>query len=154
MKMFFVVFLLGFGGAIYAYTKLRAGEVLRFETSSAPKQVVMTAISVVGNKRRWMTLAQGDGGATFSYHRGANALLKLIAIFCILSLVLAGPAIVYLVLAGKKEAMSIATDTVDQMTIVQTTSNGWRGKSAGRALKAQMGLAGGTVAAMPPVTAY
>jgi preprotein translocase subunit SecG len=156
VKVFLLFFVLACGGAIFAYIKLRAGEVLRFETSVSPKQVIMTAIGVVGNKRGWVTLSQGDGGATFSYVRGANGFLKLISIFCILTIVFIVPAIMYLVLAGKKESLSVATDEIDgRMTVVQVTSNGWRGKTAGRGLKAKTGLGSGTVAAgLTPAARY
>jgi hypothetical protein len=140
---FFLFFLIVCGGSIYAYAKLRAGEVLRFETTSTPRQVTMTAVGLVATKRRWATLSQGDGSANFTFHKGANKLLLVIGLLFFLL-----PGIIYAILAGKKEALAINTEEVGtSMTVVQISSNGWRGKSAGRALRGQIGLAVGSVAA-------
>jgi hypothetical protein len=140
---FFLFFLIVCGGSIYAYMKLKAGEVLRFETTSSPRQVTMTAVGLVATKRRWATLSQGDGSANFTFQKGANKLVLLVGLFFFLV-----PGIIYAILAGKKEALAVNTEELgDGMTVVQISSNGWRGKSAGRALRGQVGLAVGAVAA-------
>jgi hypothetical protein len=138
-----VLILIVIAGAIAAYFSLKSGETIRFETSSNPRQVTMAAVSVVAGKRRWQTLSQGDGSANFAYRKGPNMLIALIGLFFFLI-----PGIVYLVLAGKKEALAVNTDdSTPGMTLVQVSSNGWRGKSAGRALRAQVGLVPGSLAA-------
>src|SRR5664279_869478 len=129
--------------AIVAYVMFKRGETIRFETSSNPRQVTMAAVGLVATKRRWQTLAQGDGWANFVYHKGPN---KLVALVGLLFFVV--PGIIYIVLAGKKEALAVNTDdSVSGMTVVQVASNGFRGKFAGRALRAQLGLAAGSLAA-------
>jgi len=129
--------------AIVAYFMFKRGETIRFETSSNPRQVTMAAVGLVATKRRWQTLAQGDGSANFVYHKGPN---KLVALVGLLFFVV--PGIIYIVLAGKKEALAVNTDdSVSGMTVVQVASNGFRGKFAGRALRAQLGLAAGSLAA-------
>jgi hypothetical protein len=138
-----VFFLLVFVGCGFAWWKLRSGEALRFETTAAPQQVVMTAVSVVGTKRRWAVLAQTDNGVTFSYHKGPNKFLAFV-----LFLFFIVPCILYLILAGKKESLAVQVHQQGNQMMVQATSNGWRGKSAGRALRAQLGLAPGTAASV------
>lgn len=143
-----IIFLLIVIGCAYAWWKLRSGEALRFETTAAPQQVIMTAVSVVGTKRRWAVLAQTDTGVTFSYHKGAN---KFLAFILFLFFIL--PCILYLILAGKKESLAVQAHQQGNQTMVQATSNGWRGKSAGRALRAQLGVASGTAAAVQAISA-
>jgi len=128
--------------AIAAYAYLKSGETIRFETSSTPRQITMGAVSVVATKRRWQTIGQGDGAANFIYQKGPNKLVALIGLLFFIV-----PGIVYIVLAGKKEALAVNTDdSTVGMTVVQVTSNGWRGKSAGQALRTQFGLAAGALA--------
>lgn len=138
-----IILLLVLAGTVYAWIKLRSGEALSFETTAAPQQVIMTATSVIGTKRRWAVLAQTDTTATFAYHKGANKLLAVILFFCFI-----WPCILYLILAGKKESVSVLVHANGSQTVVQATSNGWRGKSAGRALRSQLGVAAGTTASM------
>lgn len=138
-----LLFLVVLAACVFGWFKLRSGETLRFETTAPSSQMVMTATSVVGTKRRWAVLAQTDNSVTFAYHKGPNKLLAVILFFFFII-----PCIVYLILAGKKESLSVAASSLDgRQTLVQVTSNGWRGKSAGRALRAQLGVAAGTSAA-------
>lgn len=138
-----VIFLLVLVGCAVAWWKLRSGEALRFETTAQPQQVIMTAVSTVATKRRWATLAQTDNTVTFSYHKGPNKLLAVILFFFFIF-----PCILYLILAGKKESLSVFVQSEGGQSIVQATSNGWRGKSAGRALRGQFGVAPGTAASV------
>jgi hypothetical protein len=109
------------------------GGVLRFETSASSQEVVNAAITTVGTHRRWATLAHTDTGVTFGYHRPPS---KLIAF--LLLLVFLVPGIVYLVLAGKRESLSISATRRDDRTHVQATANGWRGRRASRELETQL----------------
>jgi hypothetical protein len=137
-----VLFIIAIIAAIAAYVYLKSGETIRFETSSTPRQVTMGAVGLIATKRRWQTIGQGDGAVNFVYQKGANKLIALIGLICFVA-----PGIVYLVLAGKKEALAVNTDdSTVGMTVVQASSNGWRGKSAGRALRGQFGLAPGSLA--------
>lgn len=137
-----VLVLIAIAGAIAAYFALKSGETMRFETSSTPRQVTMGAVGLIATKRRWQTIGQGDGAVNFVYQKKANPVIALIGLFFFVV-----PGIVYLVLAGKKEALAVNTDdSTAGMTVVQASSNGWRGKSAGRALRAQFGLAPGSLA--------
>jgi Ca2+/Na+ antiporter len=127
--------------AVFAFFMLRSGENLRFETSSDPHRVVMAAVGIVGAKRRWQTMAQGPHGANFQYHKGPNVLVALVLLLCFLI-----PGIVYILLAGKRESLVVNIDSATTgMTVVQVTSNGFRGKGAGHALRRQVSLPAGAL---------
>lgn len=127
--------------AVIAFFMLRSGENLRFETSADPHRVVMAAVGIVGAKRRWQTMAQSDHGANFQYHKGPNVPIALILLLCFLI-----PGIVYILLAGKRESFVVNIDSATAgMTIVQATSNGFRGKGAGRELRRQVSVPAGTL---------
>jgi len=136
--------------AVIAFFMLRSGETLRFETSADPHRVIMAAIGIVGTKRRWHTMSQSDHGANFQYRKGPNVLVAIILLLCFLI-----PGIVYIVLAGKRESLVVNVDGATRgMAVVQVTSNGYRGKSAGRTLRGQVSVPPGAVAAgmMPELT--
>ncbi len=127
---------------IVAFFMLRSGENLRFETSSDRRRVVMAAVAIVATKRHWQVVAQSDDGAGFRYHRRPNALLALV-----LLLLFVVPGIVYVVLAGKRESLVLSVyGDQDGMTVAQLSSNGFRGKAAGRALARQVSVRAGTIA--------
>lgn len=127
--------------AVVAFFMLRSGENLRFETSADPHRVVMAAVGIVGAKQRWQTMAQGPHGANFQYHKGPNVLIALILLLCFLI-----PGIVYILLAGKRESLIVSIDAgTAGMTVVQVTSNGFRGKGAGRALRRQVSVPAGAL---------
>lgn len=127
--------------AIVAFFVLRSGENLRFETSSDPHRVVMAAVGIIGAKRRWQTMTQSDHGANFQYHKGPNVLVAIILLLCFLI-----PGIVYVLLAGKRESLVLTIDSgTAGMTVVQITSNGFRGKTAGRALQQQVSVPAGAL---------
>ena len=126
--------------AVVAFFILRSGG-LRFETSSDPHRVVMAAVGIIGAKRRWQTLAQSDHGANFQYHKGPKVLVAIILLLCFLI-----PGIVYVLLAGKRESLILNIDSgTAGMTGVQVTSNGFRGKAAGRALQRQVSVPAGAL---------
>ncbi|HST55074.1 MAG TPA: hypothetical protein VLJ42_04140 [Solirubrobacteraceae bacterium] len=127
--------------AVVAFFTLRSGENLRFETSCDSFRVVMAAVGVVGAKRGWQTMAQSDRGADFKYHQQPRMLVAIILLLCFLI-----PGIVYIVLAGKHESLVLNVDSgMPGMTIVQITSNGFRGKFAGRALQRQVSVPAGAM---------
>ena len=128
--------------SILAFFFLRAGENLRFESPSDPPRIVMAAVAIVATKRHWQVIAQSDNGASFRYHRRPKALVAVVLLFFFLI-----PGIVYMALAGKRESLllNIYSDRAG-MTIAQLTSNGFRGKSAGRALARQVSVRAGTMA--------
>jgi Ca2+/Na+ antiporter len=137
--------------AIIAFFMLRSGENLRFETSSDPHRVVMAAVGIIGAKRRWQTMAQSEHGANFQYHKGPKVLVAIILLLCFLI-----PGIVYVLLAGKRESLVVNIDSATAgMTVVQVTSNGFRGKAAGRALQRQVSVPAGALGtgAEPVLTA-
>jgi hypothetical protein len=125
-----------------AFFFLRSGENLRFETPAEPHRIVMAAVAIIATKRNWQVMAQCDEGASFRYHRRPNALIAVVLMLFFLI-----PGIVYLVLAGKRESLvlNIYSDTTG-MTVAQLTSNGFRGKFAGRALAQQVSVRAGTMA--------
>jgi hypothetical protein len=129
------------GVAIVAYAMLRSGENLRFETPSDPRRVVMAAVGIIATKRHWQVINQGEDEASFRYHRQPKALVAFVLLLCWLL-----PGFVYMVLAGKRESLvlNVYTDTAG-ITVAQVTSNGFRGKAAGRALARQISLAAGTL---------
>jgi hypothetical protein len=129
--------------AVIAFFLLRSGETLRFETSADPHRVIMSAVGIVGAKRRWQTMSQSTHGANFQYHKGPNVLLAIVLLFCFLI-----PGIVYILLAGKRESLVVNIDSATTgMTVMQVTSNGYRGKAAGRALQRQVSLPAGSLGA-------
>jgi hypothetical protein len=122
-----------------AFFMLRSGENLRFETSSDPHRIVMAAVGIVGAKRRWEIMAQSGRSANFKYHRRPKILVAIILLLCFLI-----PGIVYVLLAGKRESLVVNIDAgTAGMTVVQITSNGFRGKAAGRALQRQVSVPAG-----------
>ncbi len=123
-----VVIILILIGATVAFFMPRSGETLRFETSAAPHNVIMTAVGLVGTKRRWHAVSQSEHGASFQYRKGPNVLVALILLLCFIV-----PGILYVVLAGKRESLvaNVGTDGRDK-AIVQVASNGYRRKAAGR----------------------
>lgn len=137
--------------AAVAFFVLRSGETLRFETSADPHRVIMAAVGIVGAKRRWQTMGQDNHSATFQYRKGPNLLFAIILLLCFLI-----PGIVYILLAGKRESLVVNIDSATAgMTVVQVTSNGYRGKSAGRALRRQVSLPAGSLGTgnVPELTA-
>lgn len=110
------------------------GEVRRFETSASPQQVVNSAVTILGTNKRWAVTLAGESNASFSFHRPPS---KIIAFFLLMMFIV--PGIVYLALAGKRESFTVtATPGGTATTMVQATSNGGRGKSAGRELERQI----------------
>jgi hypothetical protein len=135
--------------AVVAFFILRSGENLRFETPSDPHRVIMAAVGIVGAKRRWQTMTQSDHEANFQYHKRPKVLVAIILLLCFLI-----PGIVYMLLAGKRESLVLTTDSgTAGMTIVQITSNGYRGKAAGRALQRQVSVPAGALGKTPVLTA-
>jgi hypothetical protein len=128
-------------GAVIAYFMLRSGENLRFETSLEAHRVVMSAVGIVAAKRRWEIMTQNDCSASFSYHQRPKLLAAISLALCFLV-----PGIVYMLLAGKRESLVVNIDSSTLgMTIVQITSNGFRGKAAGRALHRLISLPAGAL---------
>jgi hypothetical protein len=135
-----VLIILTLIAAVVAFVMLRSGENLRFETSSDPYRVVMAVVGIVAAKRRWEIMAQSERSASFSYHKRPNLLVAIVLLACLLI-----PGIVYLLLAGKRESLTLNIDTATAgMTVVQITSNGFRGKAAGRALARRISLPAGS----------
>jgi hypothetical protein len=132
-------------GAVVAFFVLRRGESIRFTTVARPANVVMTAIGTVGTKRRWATVTQSEQQVAFAYSKGANWLIALPLMFLFIV-----PGIVYLVLAGKRESLNVFIEGLgDGSSTVQVTSNGYRGKFAGRALRSQLGVASTAAVSAP-----
>lgn len=140
-----VVVILLLIGATVAYFMLRSGETLRFETSADPHNVIMTAVGLVGTKRRWQAVSQTESGASFQYRKGPNVLVAVILLLCFII-----PGILYVVLAGKRESLVVGVGAGgSDKAIVQVTSNGFRGKSAGRTLQRSVGVAATAIRAAP-----
>ena len=133
--------LLVFVGAIAAFVVLRSGESVRFETQAAPSQVIMAATAQIGTSRRWAVANQTDHSLIFNYTKKPSKLIALIGLIFFFF-----PGIIYLVLAGKKESLTFQIDRSTGNTIVQMTSNGFRGKFAGRGVRTQLGVVVGTTA--------
>jgi hypothetical protein len=136
-----VLLVLAVGAAVTTFLMLRSGENLRFETSLDPHRVVMTTVGIVAAKRRWATVAQTNYSASFRFHRRPKILPAIILLSFFLI-----PGIVYVVLAGKRESLIVNIDSgTTGMAVVQITSNGFRGKAAGRDLERQVGMPAGTL---------
>jgi len=141
-ERFVLISLLVLIASIVAFFLLRSGENLRFESSSDRRRIVMAAVAIVATKRHWQVLAQSDNGASFRYHRRPKALVAVVLLFFFLI-----PGIVYMMLAGKRESLilNIYSDEAGT-TVAQLSSNGFRGKFAGRALARQVSVCAGTMA--------
>ncbi|HXP98892.1 MAG TPA: hypothetical protein VN845_02360 [Solirubrobacteraceae bacterium] len=137
-----VLIILALTFSIAVFFMLRSGENLRFETPADSRRIVMAAVAIVATKRHWQVMAQSDDGASFRYHRRPNALIAVVLLFFFVI-----PGIVYMVLAGKRESLllNVYSDSAG-MTVAQLTSNGFRGKFAGRALAQQVSVRAGTMA--------
>lgn len=135
-----LLFLLCVVVPIVVYVILRRGEQIRFETTTTPRQAIMASLGVVGTRRGWSTLAQGADYANFTLAKRANWFVAIVLLFFFVV-----PGIVYLVVAGRKQSLTINTFQPDPATtIVQCSSNGWRGKSLGRALRKSLGVDAGS----------
>ncbi len=128
--------------SIVAFLLLRSGENLRFESPADPRRIVMAAVAIVATKRHWQVIAQSEGGVSFRYHRRPKALVAVVLLFFFLI-----PGIVYVALAGKRESLllNIYSDETGT-TVAQLSSNGFRGKFAGRALARQVSVRAGRMA--------
>ncbi|MGH2879024.1 MAG: hypothetical protein ACRDK4_05380 [Solirubrobacteraceae bacterium] len=125
--------------AAVTFFMLRSGENLRFETSADPYRVIVAAIGIVSAKRCWEITAQSERGANFKYHKQPKVLVAILLLLCFFI-----PGIVYVFLAGKRESLVLSIDTgTSGPTVVQITSNGFRGKAAGRALARQISVPAG-----------
>ncbi len=139
---FVLISLLILTASIVAFFFLRSGENLRFESPSDTRRIVMAAVAIVATKRHWHVLTQSENGASFRYHRRPKALVAIVLLFFFLI-----PGIVYMVLAGKRESLLLNIYRDDAgMTVAQLSSNGFRGKFAGRALARQVSVRAGTMA--------
>lgn len=135
-----LIFLLCVVAPIVIYVAMRRGEQVRFETTTTPRQAIMASLGVVGTKRGWSTLAQGSDYANYTFAKRANWLVAII-----LLLLFVVPGVVYLILAGKKESLTVNTFQPDPATtIVQCSSNGRRGKLLGRTLRKSLGVDAGS----------
>lgn len=139
---FLLISLLVLIASIVAFFFLRSGENLRFESPTDPRRIVMAAVAIVATKRHWQVITQSENGASFRYHRRPKALVAVVLLFFFLI-----PGILYMVLAGKRESLvlNIYSDEAG-MTVAQLSSNGFRGKFAGRALSRQVSVRAGTMA--------
>ncbi len=136
-----LISLLTLTASIVAFLLLRSGENLRFESSSDPRRIVMAAIAIVATKRHWQVMTQSEDGANFRYHRRPKVLVAVVLLFFFLV-----PGIVYMVLAGKRESLVLNIYCDEAGTVAQLSSNGFRGKFAGRALARQVSVRAGTLA--------
>ncbi len=137
-----LIYLFTIIASILTFLVLRSGENLRFESPSDPRRIVMAAVAIVATKRHWQVITQSEDGASFRYHRRPQALVAVVLLFFFLI-----PGIVYMALAGKRESLvlNIYSDKAG-MTVAQLSSNGFRGKFAGRALARQVSVRAGTMA--------
>ena len=143
MSTFAFLFLLAVVGAVAAFYMLRSGETLRFETSTDARRAVMAAVGVVAARRHWQVLSESADGASFQYRAGPRMLVAIL----LLSFFIV-PGIVYIILANRRESLIVHLDSATGgMMLVQVTSNGFRGKFAGRALHRQLSLPAGSIGA-------
>lgn len=130
--------------SVVALVMFKRGESLRFETTAQSPQILMQANSEVGTKKRWTVVSQSQHNVVFAFQKGPNMLVGLVLIIFFVV-----PGLVYFILAGKRESLNVMFDVrPDGLSQVQVTSNGYRGKLAGRSLRSA--LAAGT----PAVTAH
>jgi hypothetical protein len=138
-----VLFLAAIGVAIYAMVALGKGEILRFETLASPDEVLMASVGQVGTSRGWATVTQSPTNVALNYVRQPNILILLLLLVFCFTIPL---AVVYYVLMSKKESLNVLMgDSTTGNTRVQITSNGWKGKRAGQALRDVIGVAPGAI---------
>jgi hypothetical protein len=132
MSVLIILMLIAATVALYV---MKSGETLRFDAHGAADNVIMAAVGIVGGKRRWQLTSQTERGASFQYRKGPNPVAALILLLCFII-----PGILYVVLAGKRESLvvNVGSDPHGN-TLVQITSNGFRGKSLGRAVQRRVG---------------
>ena len=130
--------------AIYAVVVLAKGEILRFESLASPDEVVMASVGQVGTSRGWATVTQTPTNVALNYVRQASPVVLIVGfLFCGIGLI---PALAYYWLMSKKESLNVMIgDTPTGNTRIQITSNGWKGKRAGQALRDAVGVAPGAV---------
>lgn len=133
----FVFFLVAIIGSIVALVMLKSGETARFETSATPQEVLNTAMATAGAGRRWSTLNASESVCTFSYYRKPRLLIGIPLLFFFLI-----PGIIYFIIAGKTESLSVSTMPIGNGFQVQAVSNGFRGKQIGRTIRRKIETAG------------
>lgn len=137
----FLALFIGF--PIYAYVNFRKGEVLRFETLASPDEVMMTVVGQIGTGRGWATVTQSPTNVAMTYVRQPNILIAAILFVTCVGIM---PAVIYWWLMSKKETLNVMIgNTPTGNTRLQVTSNGWKGKRSGQALRDAVGLAPGAV---------
>ncbi len=136
-----LISLLTLTAGVVAFLLLRSGENLRFESPADPRRIMMAAVAIVATKRHWQVVTQSESSASFRYHRRPKALIAVVLLFFFLV-----PGIVYMVLAGKRESLVLNIYCDEAGTVAQLSSNGFRGKFAGRALARQVSVRAGTMA--------
>ena len=144
MDGLFAVLIVGVfvGAPIYLYVVMRQGEILRFETLATPDEVMMTGVGQVGTARGWATVTQTPSNVALSYVRTPNI---LVAVLLFMTCVGIPAAAVYWQILSKKESLNIMMgDSPTGNTRIQITSNGWKGKRAGQAVRDAIGVAPGT----------
>lgn len=140
-SLFVLVFIAAVVAPIVAVVFLRKGEVLRFETLASPDEVMMNSVGQVGTARGWATVTQTQSNVAMTYVRQPNILIVVILFLTCVGIM---PAVVYWWLASKKESLNILmSSSPTGNTRVQVTSNGWKGKRAGQAVKDAVGVAPG-----------
>ena len=131
-----VIILLLLVGLAVVRLKASGGKLVRYETAGSPHQVLLTAVSVLGQRRDWHLVGQNAEGATVRFKRGPNFLVALV-LLCFFLL----PGVLYLITARKQESMVIMVSRSQSGgTLMQVTANGPYGKAARRTLCRQMGL--------------
>lgn len=144
-----IIFVLAFfaliiGAPIYLIILSRKGEVLQFETTATPDEIGMSAVGQIGVARGWATVTQTPTNVAFTYVRSPNILIVfLLVVFTCGTGILW--AVVYWMIASKKESLNLMIgEGPSGNSRVQITSNGWKGKRAGGAIRDAVGLAPGT----------
>ena len=138
-----LIFILVFFGVlvalpIYAIVVARKGEVLGFDASAPPDEILMTTVGQVGIARGWATASQSDKNVALTYVRSPNILIAFLLFISCFGLLF---AVAYWAIASKKESLNISvSEGKTGKTRVQIVSNGWKGKRAGHAIRDALGV--------------
>lgn len=129
-----VILLALIGGGFWYFLKTRGGSKQAVKTTWPSAQVIRQAVQEIGAERRWVVTGHTQDFVTFTRSGKTSWLLAFILLwFAII------PAILYLVLSGKSQTLTINVFAEpDGATSVQMSFNGTRAASRGRRFLASL----------------
>lgn len=112
---------------------------LDVSTISPPEHIRATVISVMGRKKAWSIVADGGTTISYQYRTKPNVLIAFLLFWFFII-----PAIIYLVVGGQSETLTISIfDPVDNAPSrrVQIVANGQVGRKLALKVRKQLAVA-------------